>query len=58
MRTLRKILWPFAVPYDGVTRVRNYLFDKQIFESRSYDFPVIGIGNLSVGGTGKTPMTE
>jgi len=58
VRTLRKILWPIAVPYDGVTRVRNYLFDKQIFESRSYDFPVVGIGNLSVGGTGKTPMTE
>ena len=58
MKDLRKLLWPFAVPYDLITRVRNTLFDNQVFESESYDFPVIGVGNLSVGGTGKTPMIE
>ncbi|MDP5044915.1 MAG: tetraacyldisaccharide 4'-kinase, partial [Leeuwenhoekiella sp.] len=58
VKNARKILWPFAVPYDGVTRLRNYLFDQSVFDSYSYDFPVIGIGNLSTGGTGKSPMTE
>ncbi len=58
VKNARKILWPFAIPYDGVTRLRNYLFDQSFFDSYSYDFPVIGIGNLSTGGTGKSPMTE
>lgn len=38
--------------------IRNWLYDNGYLKSYAFDFPVIGIGNLSVGGTGKTPMTE
>ncbi|MEE2801146.1 MAG: tetraacyldisaccharide 4'-kinase [Bacteroidota bacterium] len=54
----RLILYPFSVLYDGITRVRNWAFDKGLLVSKSYDIPVIAVGNLSTGGTGKTPMVE
>jgi len=55
---LRKILFPFSIIYDIITSVRNFFFDKGIFESKSYDLPVLAVGNLCVGGTGKSPMIE
>lgn len=58
MNVLRKILFPFAILYGCVTTVRNFLFDKGILKSTSFDIPVIAVGNLSVGGTGKTPQIE
>lgn len=58
MQILRKILFPFAILYGGIVSLRNYFYDKGWFESRSYDLPVICIGNLSTGGTGKSPMTQ
>lgn len=54
----RLLLYPFSIVYDGVTRVRNYFYNKGWFKSHHYDIPVICVGNLSVGGTGKSPMTE
>ena len=58
MNFLRKILFPLALLYKGITSFRNFLYDKGIFKSYSFEVPVIGVGNLSVGGTGKTPQIE
>lgn len=58
MDKLRKLLFPLSVVYDGVTFVRNRLYDWNILEGSSYDTPIICVGNLSVGGTGKSPMIE
>src|SRR6187431_243810 len=58
MNSLRKILFPFAVLYGFITGIRNFLFDKGILKSYSFDLPIIAVGNLSVGGTGKTPQIE
>ena len=51
-------LYPFALIYSVVTSVRNYLYDKGVLKSVQYEVPVICVGNITVGGTGKTPHTE
>ena len=58
MILLRKILFPFAILYGFITGIRNFLFDKGVLKSYSFDVPIIAVGNLSVGGTGKTPQIE
>lgn len=58
MHQLRKLLFPFSLLYGGVTSLRNTLFDKGILKSKKYDIPVVSVGNLSTGGTGKSPMIE
>ena len=58
MNFLRKILFPFSILYGCITSFRNFLFDKGILQSYSFDVPIIAVGNLSVGGTGKTPQIE
>jgi tetraacyldisaccharide 4'-kinase len=55
---MRYLLLPFAWLYGFIIRIRNWLFDVKIKKSMSFEIPVIGIGNLSAGGTGKTPMAE
>ncbi len=51
-------MFPFSLIYGAIILFRNYLFDKKILRSASFNFPLICVGNLAVGGTGKTPMTE
>ena len=58
MTWLRKLLFPIAVLYGFITSIRNYLYDKGILKSHAFDVPIIAVGNLSVGGTGKTPQIE
>ncbi len=58
MHWLRKIAYPVSLVYGLVVHIRNLLYDIGFFESRSFRTPTICIGNLSVGGTGKTPMIE
>jgi len=52
------LLRPFSLLYGFAMHIRNILFDRGILPSQSYSFPVIGIGNLSMGGSGKTPHAE
>jgi tetraacyldisaccharide 4'-kinase len=58
MILLRKILLPFAVLYGLVMRLRNFLYDQGLFKSFGFNVPIIAVGNLSMGGTGKTPQIE
>jgi tetraacyldisaccharide 4'-kinase len=55
---LRKILYPFSFLYGKITSARNIFYDKGYLTSTSFKIPTIVVGNLSVGGTGKTPMVE
>lgn len=52
----RWYLYPFAVLYHLITAVRNVFYDWGIFRSVRFRTPIINVGNLSVGGSGKSPM--
>lgn len=54
----RKLLYPFSLLYGGIMDLRNKLYDHRILESKAFDLPIIAVGNLSVGGSGKSPMIE
>lgn len=58
MKFLRKLLFPFALIYGAILHIRNFLYNQSFFSVYSAPIPVIAVGNLSVGGTGKTPMIE
>jgi tetraacyldisaccharide 4'-kinase len=58
MNILRKILFPFAILYGLITAIRNFFYDIRVLKSYAFDVPIIAVGNLSVGGTGKTPQIE
>lgn len=58
MTHIRRWLLPLSWLYGAVTDVRNTLFDIGVLPSVSYDVPIISVGNITVGGTGKTPHVE
>ncbi len=58
MKIFRKILLPFSLIYWFIVSFRNFFYEIGVFKSYSFNTPVIVIGNLSTGGTGKSPQTE
>jgi len=58
MKILRKLLLPFSWIYGIILAFRNMAYDLGWFKSKSYQTPIICVGNLSTGGTGKSPMIE
>lgn len=52
------ILKPFSWIYGAVTEVRNWMFDHNVLPRVEFDVPVVSVGNITVGGTGKTPHVE
>lgn len=53
---IRMLLWPLSLLYAWVLRLRHLFYDLGLFKSESFNTPTICVGNLSLGGTGKTPM--
>lgn len=58
LKSFRVLLLPFSILYGWVMALRNWMYNKQYFKSVTFNLPIISIGNLSLGGTGKSPMVE
>jgi tetraacyldisaccharide 4'-kinase len=52
------LLYPLSLVYGLVTGTRNFLYNNGLLKSEEFDIPVICLGNITIGGTGKTPHTE
>jgi tetraacyldisaccharide 4'-kinase len=58
LRPIRILLFPLSLIYALIVKIRNWLFDRRILPSATFNLPLICVGNLAVGGTGKSPMVE
>ncbi len=58
MNFIRKILFPLSILYSAIASIRNFCYDKGLLKSYAFNLPIIVVGNISVGGTGKTPQIE
>jgi tetraacyldisaccharide 4'-kinase len=58
LKSFRILLFPFALLYGLIVWIRNWMYDRSILRSSAFGLPLICVGNLSVGGTGKSPMVE
>ncbi len=58
LKPIRILLFPFSLIYAAGVWIRNRLFDKKLLQSTSFNLPIVCVGNLSAGGTGKSPLIE
>jgi len=58
MKKFKILLYPISLIYGITVGIRNILFDIGILDSRIYKIPTIGVGNLSIGGTGKSILVD
>jgi tetraacyldisaccharide 4'-kinase len=58
LKPVRMLLLPFSLIYGLIIYIRNWMFDKNLLRSSTFNLPIICIGNIAVGGTGKSPLVE
>ena len=58
LRSFRLFLFPLAIIYGRILALRNWLYERKIIGAVTFNLPIICVGNLSVGGTGKSPMVD
>jgi len=57
LKIIQVLFIPLGLLYGSILQIRNWLYDWGILKSKSFDVPVISVGNITAGGTGKTPFT-